>query len=115
MGEINVNEIIPSACHLIHSFIDNLNLDPQDFLPDNVVMAEAALIRISVLYEKFHDEIERFGPPPPRIFLNGHLWLIQVRCFGDAVNPNNCGRWFIKVSVLCIASHWLPTSTLNEV
>jgi hypothetical protein len=98
----NINEIIPRARHLINSFIENLDPTPT-YLPDNVVLADAALTRLQVLFENFHNKIETFGPPPPRIFLGGHLWLIQLRCFGDGVNPKNCGRWFIKVSALhCI-------------
>jgi hypothetical protein len=100
MSKINVNEIVPSARHLINSFISNL--DPTfDHLPDNVMEANAALARLEILFEDFHNKIEKYGAPPTgRIFVDGHLWLIQLRCFGDGVNPKNCGRWFIKVSVL---------------
>jgi hypothetical protein len=100
MSKLSVNEIIPSARHLIKSFISNLDLT-FEHLPDNVMEANAALTRLEVLFENFHNKIERYGAPPlGRTFLDGHLWLIQLRCFGDRVNPKNCGRWFIKVSVL---------------
>jgi hypothetical protein len=99
MGKININEIIPSARHLINSFIENL--DPTlTHLPDNVVQADAFLARLHALHEEFHGKVERFGPPAPHKFLGGHEWSIQQRCFGDGVNPENCGRWFIKVSAL---------------
>jgi hypothetical protein len=99
MSKISVVEIIPRARHLVNSFIDNLDSNIT-VLPDNVVEAVVALTRLGELYKDFHDKIERFGAPPPPLLSHGHLWLVQMRCLGDGHNPKNCGRWFMKVSVL---------------
>jgi len=98
MARISVNEIIPSARSLINSFIENMD-DTMTMLPDHVREAGTALDRLGVLFEDFHKKIEKFGALRPPIYWDGHLWVIQLRCFGDG-DPNNCGRWFMKVSVL---------------
>jgi len=96
---VRVNEIIPTARKLIHAFSERVD-DTQTELRDNVVRADAALVRIYELHEDFHDKIARFGPEEPAKNLGGHNWLIRQRSFGDGNNPNNCSRWFLKVSPL---------------
>jgi hypothetical protein len=99
MAKFDINELVPKARSLIDSYIDNLD-ETVTMPPDNLDEAGAAFTRLQELYDDFLNKIERFGALRPHIHFAGCLWLIQLRCFGSAANPDNCGLWFMKVSVL---------------
>jgi hypothetical protein len=97
---ISVNNIIPTAENVIAAFSANVVNTGQIELQTDVTRANTTLASLCKLHDDFHYKIERFGPEKPPKFLDGHEFSIRNRCFGDGRDPNHCGRWFVKVSVL---------------
>jgi hypothetical protein len=101
MVAVAVNKIIPTAGSIIAAFAAHgEKTDQVEELRDDIDRADTALAHLCQLHDDFHDKIERFGPEIPSKYLNGHEFSIRNRCFGDGRDPDNCGRWFVKVSAL---------------
>jgi hypothetical protein len=100
MVKITVNQIIPAAKAAIDAYAEKAR-DNSPELRHNLEQAHRLVATLHQRHDDFHRKIERFGPEKPNKFAGGHEWNIRQRCFGDGLDPHNCGRWFVKVS----ASH----------
>jgi hypothetical protein len=101
MVVVAVNKIIPTAGDIIAAFAAHVEkTDQGEELRDDIDRADMALAHLCQLHDNFCDKIERFGPEIPSKYLNGHEFSVRNRCLGDGRDPDNCGRWFVKVSAL---------------
>lgn len=96
MVKIPVNKIADAAKVSIDVYAEKARDNPE--LQDNLERAHHLLENLNQKHRDFHKKIDTFGPNKPLKFLDGHEWNIRQRCFGDGSDPNNCSRWFIKVS-----------------
>jgi hypothetical protein len=101
MVNVNVNNFIATAEKTISAFSANSDKDDEE-LECCLVVVQGYLAYLHELHKDFHNKIEQFGPEIPAKYLDGHELTIRNRCFGDGRDPNNCGRWFVKVSILAL-------------
>jgi hypothetical protein len=99
---VNVNSIIVAAEKTINTFSAKSDKSNK-VLQSGIVRAEGHLAYLRELLSDFHDKIEEFGPEKPAKYLDGHEFTIRNRCFGDGRDPNDCGRWYVKVSTLVLS------------
>jgi hypothetical protein len=93
-----LNQIIPTATSIINKFAAQADESGDTELRGVVEQADMLLATLFQLRHEFQEKINTFGPEEPQKFLGGHEWTIRRRCFGDGNDPNDCGRWFLKVS-----------------
>jgi hypothetical protein len=93
---VNVNSMIVAAEKAINAFSAKSDKGTKE--ESSLVRAQGHLTYLHELLDEFHKKIEQFGPKIPDKYLDGHELAIRNRCFGDGRDPNDCGRWFVKVS-----------------
>ena len=86
-GSLNIDD---SACSRTESL---------EGLEKALHTARALLDDLQSLDTKFKDNLVVYGAPRPLKNQDGHIYNVRQRCYGDGDTLENCGRWFVKVSL----------------